>query len=107
MTLVNELIVAVVGGVMTAVILEIFSRNRSAVNEQPVRVREPAPRRDSIFGQLFRLVLAVVGGIAIAMIGGRMLIQMDVLPRGLPTRFGLLVAGTMLCWLVLLLFRRR
>jgi len=106
MTVVNELIVAIVGGVITAIILEFFGRPRQATDARMIAIQNPG-RRESLVDQLVRLILAVAGGIAIALIGGRLLIQMDVLPRGVPTRIGLLVAGTVVCWLVLQLFRRR
>ena len=108
MPFLNELIVSIVGGVITALILGMFSRkNNNAINAQQ-SVPVDAPRKgSSVFGDLFRLILAVAGGVAIAMIGGRILIQAGLIPRGLPSRLGLLIVGTVICWLILTIGRRR
>lgn len=108
MSIVTELAVTVVGGVLTAAVLALFagggrpSRPRAAV----AAPEPPARRRGAFFGDLFRLVFAVAGGIAIAILGGRILIQAGVLPQGLGTRLGLLVAGTVFCWIVVASGRR-
>lgn len=109
MPILTELVISVIGGVLTAAILAMFSRspNSGTVASQQASLPATGPRRRSLLGDLFVLILAVSGGIAIAMIGGRILIQMGILPRGLPSRLGLLVAGTVLCWLVLGAGRRR
>ena len=76
MPIMTELVVSVVGGVLTAAILAIFSRPGRA------------------------------GGIAIAVLGGRMLIQAGILPQGLPTRLALLIGGTVVCWVIIASGRR-
>ena len=108
MPILTELLVSIVGGVVTAAILAMFSRSgKSGAAVETAVPSAPAPRRGSFFADLLRLVLAVAGGIAIALIGGRILIQMGVVPRGLPTRLGLLVLGTVICWMLLSIGRRR
>ena len=109
MPILTELIISIIGGVLTAAILSMFTRsgNSGTVISQQASLPPPTPRRRSFFVDLFVLILAVAGGIAIAMIGGRTLIQMGLLPRGLPSRMGLLVLGTVLCWMILSAGRRR
>jgi hypothetical protein len=89
MPIINELIASVVGGVLTAAILALFSRPgkpRADVSRAaPAAVR---PRGRGFFGELFRVLLAVTGGIAIALVGGRLLIQSEALPSGLPRSAG-------------------
>jgi hypothetical protein len=53
------------------------------------------------------LLLAVCGGIAIAMLLERNLIQTGIMPKGLGGRLVLLVGGTTLLWLVMLPLRSR
>ncbi|MEM9358459.1 MAG: hypothetical protein AAGB04_19910 [Pseudomonadota bacterium] len=108
MPIMTELVVSIVGGVITAMILGLFSRRESgsAHVQQPVAT-SPEPRTRSAFGDIVRLVLAVVGGFIIALLAGRMLIQAGVIPRGMPSRLGLMVVGTVLCWLLLSMGRRR
>lgn len=107
MSIVTELVISVAGGVLTAAALAVFSRGSAARTraDAPVRQKD-GPRRGSFIGDLFRVVFAVAGGIAIAILGGRVLIQAGVLPQGLGTRLGLLVAGTVLCWIVVARGRR-
>ena len=109
MPIMTELIISVVGGVLTAMILAMFSRSGKSGTSasETVAAAAQAPRRRSVFGDLFVLVLAVAGGIAIAMVGGRILIQMGLLPRGMPTRLGLLIVGTVVCWMFFSIGRRR
>ncbi len=109
MPILTELIVSVVGGVLTAMILALFSRfgkPGGAVLGQTATAARSAPR-GRVFGDLVVLIVSVVAGIVIAMIGGRIMIQMGLLPRGLPTRLGLLVLGTVICWMLLSAGRRR
>lgn len=107
MPFVTELIVSIVGGVITALILGLFSRSPAPSVQAEQSIAGPrAPKRRSPFGDLVRLILAVVGGFLVAMFIGRPLIQAGILPRGIPTRLGLLIAGTVLCWLILSIGRR-
>ena len=82
MPLVNELIVTVVGGVVTALILEMFRGRRRRV-ETKVHAQHSAARRGSVIGQFVHMLLAVIGGIAFAIVGGRWLIQTGVLDGSL------------------------
>lgn len=111
MPILTELIVSVVGGVLTAVILSMFSRGSraggSSVRADVTLRVPPPPRQRSAVGDFFRIIVSVIGGIAVAMVLGRILIQAGLLPRGLPTRLGLLIAGTALFWLLLSGIRRR
>ena len=108
MPIMTELVVSIVGGVITAMILGLFSRkSRSSVQVQQPAASAAEPRKRSGFGDIVRLVLAVVGGFIIAVSVGRILIQAGVIPRGMPSRLGLMVAGTILCWLLLSMGRRR
>ncbi len=107
MSIVTELVISVVGGVLTAAVLALFTRRGRGQTRSDVAVgQDQSRRRGSFFGDLFRLVFAVSGGIAIALLGGRVLIQAGILPPGLGTRLGLLVAGTVLCWIVVASGRR-
>jgi hypothetical protein len=54
----------------------------------------------------FALSWPVAGWIAIAVLGGRMLIQAGILPQGLPTRLALLIGGTVACWVIIASGRR-
>ena len=104
MPIMTELIVSVVGGVLTAAILAVFSRS----GREPDVPAAPAPRRRgrSFIGDLLRVVVAVAGGIAIAIVGGRLLIQAGILPQGLTTRLALLIGGTVVCWIIIASGRR-
>jgi hypothetical protein len=107
MSIVSELIISIVGGVLTAAVLALFSRGGRARTRSDVAIGQgKSRRRGSFFGDLFRLVFAVSGGIAIALLGGRVLIQSGLLPPGLGTRLGLLLAGTVFCWIVVASGRR-
>ena len=112
MPILTELIVSVVGGVLTAVILAMFSRGARgadrghgniAINHQSA---PPPARRPSMIGDTIRLVLAVIGGVAFSMVVGRILIQAGIVPKGLPSRLVLLVIGTVVFWLALSVGRR-
>ena len=108
MTILTELIVSVAGGVLTAIVLGMFTR-RTAPPVPSATVR-PARRRSGFVTGFFgflRVLIAVATGFALAITGGRWLIQNGLLPRGLPTRFGLLIAGTLIVWMMLGIFRRR
>ena len=108
MPIMTELVVSIVGGVITAIILGMFSRkNNEAVQVQQPVVDAREPRRSGALGDLIRLVLSVAGGFVIAMFVGRILIQAGIIPRGIPSRLGLMIAGTVLCWLILSIGRRR
>ncbi|MEO1694697.1 MAG: hypothetical protein AAFR55_05620 [Pseudomonadota bacterium] len=121
MTLFEELFVSVMGGIITAIVLAAFTRRRASEpavpHEAPLTRREAArqqrsvaPRRSGFvtgFLGFVRVTIAVTAGIAIAMVGGRWLIQNGILPRGLPTRFGVLIVATAVVWLLLGVFRRR
>ena len=107
MPIMTELVVSVVGGVLTAAILAMFSRPGRAGGHANAPAA-PAPRRraGSFIGDLLRVVVAVASGIAIAVLGGRMLIQAGILPQGLPTRLALLIGGTVVCWVIIASGRR-
>ena len=109
MPIMTELIVSIVGGVLTALILSLFSggRTRGPQTAAAVPTDTTPHRHRSAVGDFFRMIIAVACGIAIAMIAGRMLIEAGLVPRGLTTRLVLLVAGTALCWLLLVGLRRR
>lgn len=105
MPFLNELVLTVIGGVVTGLILEMFRpRSRHPGGGSGDMGSNP---RDTFIGQFVRLILAVLGGVAIAIIGGRILIQSGIAPKGLSTRLLLLVAGTVVCWLLLLVARKR
>ncbi len=108
MPIMQELIVSIIGGVATAMILALFTgrggRNVQTAHQSP-SARERRGR--SMFGDLIRLIVAVCVGVAIALVGGRILINAGLLPRGLPSRLGLLVIATAVMWLLLTVGRRR
>lgn len=106
----NELAITVLGGVLTALILSLFARRRPRRDVEAARLRAAEPARRPIasaFGNFIQLVLAVLGGVAFAIVGGRMLFQADILQRSLPMRVALLVGGTTVIWLLLSAMRRR
>lgn len=104
MSFTQELALTILGGIATSLILELFrSRTRGGQNQTITSARSG----DGFFRQFFRLVLAVAGGVFIALFVGRFLFQNGILERSVPMRVGLLIGGTMLCWLLLLAFRRR
>ncbi len=102
MPILTELVVSIIGGVATALILGVL-----------VRPAEPAPQRTApsrigrFFGDLVHLLLAVGGGIALAMLLGRTLIQSGIMAKGLGGRLILLAGGTALIWFLILPLRRR
>lgn len=101
MPIVTELVVSIVGGVATALILGALIGPAA----------EPAPPRQGrlgrFFGDLLHLLLAVGGGIVIALLLGRYLIQTGVMVKGLGGRLVLLAGGTALVWFLILPLRRR
>jgi hypothetical protein len=103
MPLLNELIVSIVGGIATALILSVFTRGGRAP-AQRVENRKPAR---SGFGNFLHVLFAVTGGVAFAVVGGRVLFQSGVLERSLPMRMTLLVAATILIWMVIGAMRPR
>ena len=108
----TELVVSVVGGVLTAIILALFSaRGRGSQSEASAAAieavdRRPA-RRSGGFGSFMRMLVAVVGGILIALALGRFLAQMGIIPRGAIGRFILIAVATVGLWLILPFGRRR
>lgn len=102
----SELALTVLGGVITSLILEVF-RMRWRGGRSQSQTAPAAPRGGGFFAGLIRLFLAVVGGVLIARFGGAYLFQNGLLERSPQMRAALLVGGTMLCWVLLLLFRRR
>jgi hypothetical protein len=111
MPIVTELVVSVVGGVLTALVLALFSRGSSSASAPApatqVANQVPVERRRSGTGDFFRMVFSVIGGIAVAMVLGRVLAKAGVLPQGVPARMILLVVGTIVFWLLLTGMRRR
>ena len=106
----NVLVQTVTGGVLTSMILEFFRRisRRSGTQTQTQVAPPPERRGGGFFSTLFRLILSVIGGVAVAIIGGRMLVEAGLLKPPFPLiRMGLLIGGTIVCWSLLLAFRRR
>lgn len=112
MPILTALVVTVATGVLTATVLALFSSNSErtsnvVITQRPVSQR---PRQQTqwqiAFGDLARFVLAVTGGVAVALIAGHILIGDGVIPKGLPSHLGLLVIGTILCWQILTVGRR-
>jgi hypothetical protein len=99
MPILTELVVSIVGCIATALILN------AMVRSAPIEAR--SVRRRSLLGNLMHLLLAVCGGIAIAMLLERNLIQTGIMPKGLGGRLVLLVGGTTLLWLVMLPLRSK
>lgn len=77
MTFFSELVIAVVGGVITALILEMFGRGRAKQAAQVMPSQPPPKRRKGIFGRLVFYTIALAGIFAAAIIGGRMVLQPD------------------------------
>ncbi len=104
----NELIITVIGGVLTAFILNLFSGKskpqQQQVYHQPQQAR-PSRSGGSLFGQFIHVLLSVAGGVALAIFASRFLFRSGILERGLPMRMVILVASTIFVWWVLLLFR--
>ncbi|MBI1383676.1 MAG: hypothetical protein GC150_02015 [Rhizobiales bacterium] len=110
MPILNELILTVVGGVLTALILErVRGSGNAPTTASAATGRAERPRSgSSFFGQLVRVILAVTGGYFCATTGARYIFQSGILERSPMNRLAILVAGTIVCWLVLAwLFRRR
>ncbi len=108
MPFINELIISVAGGVLTALILGLFSGRRkntpvTQINTQTQNYREN--KGPSIFGQFIHLTLAVLGGLGLSFFASRFLFKSGILERGLPMRLVILIASTIFVWWVLLLFR--
>ncbi len=65
----RELLLSVASGVIVTLILQIFGMGgggRVGAPRQTMTSYAPLPRRRSFIGGVFRLVLAVVGGVALA-----------------------------------------
>jgi hypothetical protein len=64
----RELLLSVASGVIVTLILQIFGMGGGRVGapRQTMTSYAPLPRRRSFVGGLFRLVLAVIGGVALA-----------------------------------------
>ncbi len=109
MPLLNELIISIVGGVLTAIILGLFTRRPKAskqqIMQQTIEKQPAAKNGSSTFGQFMHLLLAVLGGLAIFSTFGRYLFKSGILERGLPMRILVIVCATVFVWWVLLLFR--
>ncbi len=99
MPLFNELIVSIVGGVVTALILSVFTRSRRAPS-QSQRIDVGRPSRSG-FGDFVHVLFAVAGGIAFTLYGGRALFAAGLLERSVPMRLVLLVAATMVLWVII------
>lgn len=107
MPLLNELIVSIIGGVITALILSIFTRgSRASAPRQSQRIETHKPARGG-FGNFLQVLLAVTGGVAFAVIGGRVLFQSGVLERSLPMRMALLVGAIIVIWMLIGAMRSR
>jgi len=110
MPIMTELVISVFGGIITALVLEMMGRgggSRSEVGRSSVSAGGHGSSGDSMLGGVIRVVLAVAGGLAIAMLGGRMLIQAGIMPKGQGGRLVLLVVGTVVVWLLLAVAKRR
>jgi hypothetical protein len=114
----RELIVSVVGGLIIALILQTFGRNRrrETAPHQTMNMYNtaPPPRRRSFFGVLMRLLFAVAGGIAIAQAAAPFLFRrgfrdFDRFDGAIPDIriLALTVGGTILVWMILSVFTRR
>ncbi len=102
MPILTELVVSIIGGVATALILGALVRPA-----EPEQQRSSPSRVGRFFGDLVHLLLAVGGGIALAMLLGRTLIQSGIMAKGLGGRLILLAGGTALIWFLILPLRRR
>lgn len=110
MSIMAELLISVFGGIITALVLEMMGRggsSRGQVSQSRAATPSGEGRGESMIGGLIRVILAVAGGLAIAMLGGRMLIQAGIMPKGQGGRLILLVVGTALIWMLLSIARRR
>ena len=110
MPFINELIISVVGGVLTAIVLGLFSGRRKPKQAVYREVQEEAQivhKGPSTIGQFFHLLIAVIGGIALSSMVSRFLFKAGILERGLPMRIVVLISCVVLVWWVLLLFRGR
>lgn len=112
MPIITALVVTVATGVLTATVLALFSNNsehtsNAVITQRPMRQRpRQQQQRQIAFGELARFVLAVTGGVAVALVAGHVLIDDGVIPKGVPSHLGLLVIGTILCWQILTVGRR-
>lgn len=101
----GELMLTIAGGVAAGLILEALRPRRES---QSMSISNQRPRGgDSFFAGLLRLILSVAGGVLIAYLLARPLIQAGIAPRGMPTRLGLVIGGSALIWIILHLLRRR
>lgn len=109
MPIMTELVISIVGGIVTALVLEMMGRGGGGRTDV-AHARSSAASHgsgDSMLGGTIRVILAVAGGIAFAMLGGRMLIQAGIMPKGVGGRLALLVVGTVVIWLLLAITKRR
>lgn len=132
MDLMNELIVSVVGGVVTAIILESFRggqrSDKAPTNDTPAvavgpkgrplplpkhngrgrqEQRQGRSRIGAFFSGLLRVILAVCGGLLVATLGFRMAIAAELIERGPAMRMAFFIAGTIVFWVLLLVVRGR
>ena len=115
----RELILSVVSGVIVALILQLFrGRQRDRVPQQAVHNPRYVPtRRRGFLGRVFRLIFAVIGGIAFAQAAAPIFLRrrfgdydgfdrFDGLSVHLPV-LALTVIGTIIVWIVLSAITRR
>ncbi|MGD9670403.1 MAG: hypothetical protein AB7U75_15405 [Hyphomicrobiaceae bacterium] len=102
MPILSELVVSIVGGVATALILGVLVKPASPDTGEAGR-----RRGGTVLGDLMHMLLAVAGGIAVALLAGKLAIQAGAVPQGTSGRLILLAGGTALSWLLLLPLRRR
>ena len=107
----TELIVSVVGGVLTAIVLTVFSTGRrdtqaSASMGDVSQADGGRSKKSGRVGGFMRMLVAVVGGIVIALAIGRFLAQAGIIPRGPFGRIVLIGVATIGLWLILPFGRR-
>ena len=103
----TELVVSVAGGVITALILAMFSRSNRSAAARTERSRPNAARSPSAIGSFMRLFLAVCGGVVVAIFAGRIMVRTGLIPPGPLPRTVLLVVAICLLWLVMPFGRHR
>lgn len=104
----SEIAVTVIGGLITAVILALFTRRGKEPARSPSAQQNQSQRRTGgSFGQFMHVLLSVVIGIVLATTLGRYLFRSGILERSPETRLIVAVCAIILVWLVINMLRGR
>lgn len=109
MTFFSEIAVTVVGGIITAIIIGLFTRKSKKADAQPERSQQNQTQTQSgsTFGNVIHLLISVILGVLLATTLGRQLFKSGILERGPEMRLLIVVVAIVLIWSLIGLVRKR